>query len=111
MGTRTSVKTSAPTFRRPITNRIWRYRKIRELSQKDVARLLGHRNTAHVSRWENGVKIPTLDNALALACIFESTVEALFPERVAELRARIDARAVKLPARHADLHDSTRQAA
>lgn len=110
MGIRTFVTKSSPTFRRPITNRIWRYRKIRQLSQKDVARLLGHRNTAHVSRWENGVKTPTLDNALVLACIFKAPVEALFPERVAELQVQINRRVAKLAstASHPD-HANTKE--
>ncbi|MGH8633274.1 MAG: helix-turn-helix transcriptional regulator, partial [Burkholderiales bacterium] len=81
---------SSPTTKRVVTNRLWRYRKIRELSQKDIARLLGHKNTAHVSRWENGTKTPTLENALLLAHILKAPVEALFSERAAELQAAID---------------------
>lgn len=92
--TTTFVKSSS-THKRAITNRLWRYRKERQLSQRHIARLLGHRTTAQVSRWESGTKIPTLDNALLLAHILEAPVESLFADRAAELQAKIDARADK----------------
>ena len=34
----------------------------RGLSQKEVARLLGHRNQSLLSHWENGNKLPSLMN-------------------------------------------------
>jgi transcriptional regulator with XRE-family HTH domain len=83
------------TRKRAITNRLWRYRKERQLSQRHIARLLGHRTGALVSRWESGAKIPTLDNALLLAHILDISVESLFAERAAELNAALDQRAGK----------------
>jgi len=68
-----------------------------QLSQKDVARRLGHGNTAQVSRWENSAKTPTLDNALMLSHILKAPVEALFTDRAAELRKQIDTRAIEAP--------------
>jgi hypothetical protein len=67
----TNLVKSSSIHKRAITNRLWRYRKERQLSQRH-ARLLGHRTTAQVSRWESGAKIPTLDNALLLAHIVEA---------------------------------------
>jgi transcriptional regulator with XRE-family HTH domain len=90
----TFVKSSSP-HRRAVTNRLWRYRKERQLSQRRVARLLGHRTGAQISRWESGEKIPTLDNALMLAHVLEGPVESLFADRVAELRAKIEAHSEK----------------
>jgi len=86
---------SLSIHKRAVTNRLWRYRKERQLSQRHIARLLGHRTGAQVSRWELGEKIPTLDNALLLARILDTPVESLFAERAAELHARLDQRAGK----------------
>jgi Predicted transcriptional regulators len=88
----TNLVKSSSIHKRAITNRLWRYRKERQFSQRHVARLLGHRTTAQVSRWESGAKIPTLDNALLLAHILEAPVERLFADRAAELQAKIEAR-------------------
>ncbi len=79
-------------IRRRAVNRLWRWRTTQQLSQREIARLLGIKNSAQVSRWENGAKIPTLDSALMLACILKVPVEALFADRAAELRALIDQR-------------------
>ena len=84
---------SAPKQKRAVTNRLWRYRTVQQLTQKDVAKHLGHRNTAQVSRWENGAKTPTLDNALRLSHILKAPVEALFADRASELHAEITSRA------------------
>jgi transcriptional regulator with XRE-family HTH domain len=89
------VNTHLSTHKRAATNRLWRYRKERQLSQRHIARLLGHRTGAQVSRWESGKKVPTLDNALLLACVLDTPVESLFAERAAELRARISTRTSK----------------
>jgi DNA-binding XRE family transcriptional regulator len=97
------VKTSTPTHKRAVTNRLWRYRKERQLFQKDVARLLGHKTLSLVSEWENGRKTPTLDSALMLAHILKAPVEALFADRALELRSKIDKRAAKTPELHARL--------
>jgi transcriptional regulator with XRE-family HTH domain len=86
---------SLSIHKRAVTNRLWRYRKQRQLSQRHIARLLGHRTGATVSRWELGEKTPTLDNALLLARILDTPVESLFAERAAELYALLDERARK----------------
>lgn len=83
--------------RRTITNRLWRHRTEHHLSQRDIARLLGIKNSAQVSRWENGEKIPTLTNALMLSYILKAPVEALFADRAAELQAQIDSQAANVP--------------
>jgi len=92
--------------KRAVTNCLWRYRTAQRLSQKHVARLLGHRNSAQVSRWENGAKTPTLDNALMLGHILKAPVEALFAHRATELQAEVDARTART--NHAE--DQTRKA-
>jgi transcriptional regulator with XRE-family HTH domain len=89
------VNTSLSIRKRAATNRLWRYRKERQLSQQHIAHLLGHRTGAQVSRWESGEKVPTLDNALLLARILDTPVESLFAERAAELHALLAQRASK----------------
>lgn len=78
-----------------MANRLWRYRIERQLSQREIARHLGIRNSAQVSRWEKGEKTPTLKSALMLSHILKAPVEALFAERAAELRAEIDERILR----------------
>src|SRR5262249_51635451 len=84
--------------RRPITNRLWRFRTARRLSQKELARSLGHQNVNQVSRWENGVKTPTLDSALLLAHVLKAPVEALFADRLTELLQHTTAHPETTPA-------------
>ena len=91
------MNTSTPTRKRAVVNRLWRYRKERQLFQKEIANLLGHKTLSQVSAWENGQKTPTLDSALMLAHILKAPVEALFADRAQELRAKIDKRAAKAP--------------
>ncbi len=91
MDSQTFVTRSTSKPKRAI-NRLWRYRTARQFSQKHIATLLGHRNTAQVSRWENGQKTPTLANALMLSHILKAPVEALFADHATELQAEIDAR-------------------
>ena len=90
--------------KRAVTNRLWRYRTAQQLSQKHIARLLGHRSSAQVSRWENGAKIPTLDNALMLGHILKVPVETLFADKAAELHATINARESRGPERGERMH-------
>lgn len=48
------------------------------LSQEDVARLLGHRNTAMVSLYERGRCLPPLMTALRLEIIYRVPVAFLY---------------------------------
>ena len=93
-----SCMTNSPSQQRPpVTNRLWRYRKQHQLSQKHVAAMLGHKKTAQVSRWENGEKIPSLENALRLGYVLKVPVEALFVDLAAKLRGEIEARTPEAP--------------
>ena len=59
--------------------------------------MLGHKKTAQVSRWENGEKIPSLENALRLGYVLKVPVEALFVDLAAKLRGEIEARTPEAP--------------
>ena len=63
-----------------IPNKLKYFRGCRGLSQKNVARLLGLKDTSMVSRWENGLSIPGLTQAFRLAYIFHTHPHELFDE-------------------------------
>lgn len=77
---------------RRVANRLWKYRKIANLSQRQLSVLLAHRGTSQISKWEKGVKIPSLENALRLSLIFKISVEDLFSGVAAGLKNEISLR-------------------
>ena len=58
-------------------------------SQKQVARLLGHRDTSMVSHYEHGRALPPITAALGLEIIYRVPVAFLFPGMYDELKRRI----------------------
>lgn len=69
-----------------------RYRKERGLRQKDVAKLLGIKNTTAISRWEKGENLPSLINAIKLSVVYHVLIDSLFIDLVRELRQEIHTR-------------------
>ncbi len=61
-----------------IPNQIRCYRRRRNLKLRQVAKLAGLRTPSHLSHWEKGRKVPTLENALRLSAIIQCPVEILF---------------------------------
>lgn len=49
------------------------------LSQEDIARLLGLKSGAHISRLEKGIRQPSYLAIVALTFFFDVSVEELFP--------------------------------
>ena len=58
-------------------------------SQRQVARLLGHRDASMVSHYEHGRSYPPLLVALSLEIILRVPVAFLFPQLYEETRWRI----------------------
>jgi transcriptional regulator with XRE-family HTH domain len=58
-------------------------------TQKQVARLLGHRDTSMVSHYEHGRSNPPLPVALSLEVILRVPVAFLFPQLYDEIKQRI----------------------
>lgn len=58
-------------------------------SQKQVARLLGHRDASMVSHYEHGRSCPPLQVALSLEIILRVPVAFLFPGLYDEIKLRI----------------------
>jgi transcriptional regulator with XRE-family HTH domain len=70
-------------------NSLLAFRLRLNISQREVARLLGHGSTKMVSKLERGNATPSLTTALKLSAILRAPVEFLFPELYSELRQRI----------------------
>ena len=75
-----------------IPNRLKRYRRSRGLSQKDVARILGLKNSSMISRWEKGLALPSTLNAFKLALIYRSWTDTLYTDLLVSLKGEIQKR-------------------
>ncbi len=58
-------------------------------TQKQVARLLGYRDTSMVSHYEHGRALPPLAVALSLEIVYRTPVAFLFPNMHDELKFQI----------------------
>lgn len=72
-----------------IPNALRKYRRIRGLSQKDVAKILGFKTASRISRWENGDSFPNLVNAVRLAALYRNMVDGIFGDLVREVREEV----------------------
>ena len=70
-------------------NRLWQARHKCGLEQKQVARLLGHKNCDQISRYERGARMPGLRIALKLELIYHTPVSHLFPDHYQKYRVEI----------------------
>lgn len=52
-------------------------RKRKEIAQKQVAALLGHKTTDQISRYERGAKVPNLKTALKLGILYKIPIRIL----------------------------------
>lgn len=59
-------------------NYLKRYRKQQGLTQKEVAMILGLKSSSMISRWEHGVLLPETLNALKMAVLYQTEVDAIF---------------------------------
>ena len=80
----------------PLDNYLRMYRKRAELSQDEVAHLLGLESGTMISRYEFGTREPTLEAALALEALFGVPVRELFAGRFKKTRKKVKKRARKL---------------
>jgi len=79
-----------------IPNLLRKYRRVRGLSQKQVAAILGLKSASRVSSWEKGRCIPSLVNAIRLSILCRSMVDALFFDHVKAMRLEIRGREEKI---------------
>ena len=74
---------------RRVANRLKRYRRVRGLSQKDVARIMGFKNSNRISRWEEGLAMPSARNVFKLAQIYRTMADALYMDLLPELKEEV----------------------
>lgn len=67
-------------------NGLRKYRLAQGFSQAEVSRLLGFTNTSNLSRWEEGMKFPSLINTIKLAAIYKVYVDALYQDLIEVIR-------------------------
>jgi transcriptional regulator with XRE-family HTH domain len=70
-------------------NRLWLARKRRGLEQKQVTYLLNHKSIDQLSRYEQGTRLPTLENALKLEIIYGVPLRFLYKELSAKLEDEV----------------------
>jgi transcriptional regulator with XRE-family HTH domain len=72
-------------------NRLRKYRKLMGYRQKDVAILLGlgANNATRISRWEQGIALPSLPNLLKLSILYRALVNQLYYDLFLEYRPDI----------------------
>jgi transcriptional regulator with XRE-family HTH domain len=61
-------------------NRLAQFRKRNLISQKQVGILLGHKGYDQVSRYERGVKLPSLKDALKLGLLYKLPIKVLLDD-------------------------------
>lgn len=84
---------------RPIPNCLRKYRKVSGYTQRQVALMLGVRNTGMISRWENGSRLPHPINVFRLAALYGVMADALYIDLIRRLREEMKAKREKLEAR------------
>jgi transcriptional regulator with XRE-family HTH domain len=72
-----------------VPNNLRKYRKAIGLEQKEVARILGLKNSGMICRWEKGACLPSLLNVLKLAGLYCVLVDALFFPLVRLIKRKI----------------------
>ncbi len=78
-----------------IKNYLWTYRKKMGFSQKRAAHFMGFKRTTDLSRYEHGVKLPNLINALRLEIVYRTPVAFLFKNLYERLKGEIRKREEK----------------
>jgi len=73
-----------------IENRIWKYRKIKGLKQKELAFLIGQDLPSQVSRYERGLVIPNSEHLIKLCCALDTKLELLYPHFVKRCHQEVE---------------------
>jgi len=84
-----------------VPNNLRRYRKAVGLKQKDVAEILNLKSAGMISRWEKGVCLPSLINAIKLSGSYCVLVDALFFPLIRLIKRKTMEREEYLKRKHA----------
>ena len=79
-----------------IPNRLKKYRKIRGLSQRRVAAILGKKSPSRISQWENGKSIPNLPDVIRLSILYQTLIDGLFIGHVRAFREEMQPKEEKM---------------
>jgi len=80
----------------PILNQLRKYRKARGLTQREAARILGFADASSLSRWEQGICLPSVMNMFRLAALYRTLVDALYIDALRTIREEIRRREADL---------------
>ncbi len=69
-----------------ISNCLRKYRKLKGLKQKDVAKILKLRSTSMISRWEKGTCLPNSLNIFKLSLLYRTLIDTLFIDLMRKLK-------------------------
>ena len=72
-----------------LPNQIRRFREKRNLSLRDVAKLLGVSHICHIADWEKGRRIPNLVNALKISAAIGCPLEVLFCDQFRKFQSEV----------------------
>lgn len=92
-------------------NRLWLARKRRGLEQKQVTYLLDHQSIDQLSRYEQGMRLPSLENALKLEIIYGVPLRFVYKELSAKLEDEVWQRISLNPTLHKRFGNRTAQEA
>ena len=70
-------------------NHLWIYRKRMGYTQKQVAHLLGHKSASHLSGYEHGKRLPSLETALKLEIVLRVPIAYLYQDLCRKLKRKI----------------------
>ena len=70
-------------------NKLKELRLVNNLTQNDVASMLGFHTNERISKWESGTKIPNLVNLFQLAKIYEVNPTDLYPDLFYQLSQNV----------------------
>ncbi|MHC4269538.1 MAG: helix-turn-helix transcriptional regulator [Planctomycetota bacterium] len=79
-----------------ISNCLRKYRKLKGLKQKDVARILKLKSTSMISRWEKGTCLPNSLNIFKLSLLYRTLIDVLFIDLMRLLKEDIQKREGKV---------------
>jgi transcriptional regulator with XRE-family HTH domain len=72
-----------------IPNRLRKHRRLRGLTQRQVAQLLGVRHANRISQWEKGLAMPDSLNLIKLAAIYRTYPNDLYFELYQEAKQEL----------------------
>jgi transcriptional regulator with XRE-family HTH domain len=72
-----------------VANQLRKYRKARGLKQREAARILGFADASSLSRWEQGICLPSVKNMFRLAALYCTLVDSLYIDTLRTIREEI----------------------